>query len=123
MADHFNEIMPESDARVLCIRITKPISYDGFKNNFLPHLESLLKTSGEIRLLVDYADFRGWEAQAALEDFETFFKFGTKIKKMAFVSPPEKEIFKLKINRPLIGGEIRFFNKDELDVALDWVRE
>lgn len=123
MSACYNDIMPESDDRVLCIKVTKPISHEGFTENFMPRIEAMLKKSGEIRLLVYYADFRGWEEQATRDDSLAFVKFGDKVRKIALVAPPEKEVFKAKIKQALVGGETRFFNESELQDALAWIKE
>lgn len=122
MSDCYNEIMPESDDHVLCIKVTKPISHAGFTENFLPRVEAMLAKSGEIRLLVYYADFHGWEEQATRDDSLAYVRFGDKVRKIALVAPPEKEMFKSKIKKPIIGGETRYFNEEELQDALTWIR-
>jgi hypothetical protein len=123
MSEKYNEIMPETDDRTLCIRITKPISPEGLQGNFIPRLDSMLDTHSEIRLLIHYADYKGWEEAATREDGVIILKYGPKIRKIAYVSPPKKEMFKLKINRALIAGEMEFFDNDDLRQALKWVKE
>lgn len=119
--DHFNEIMPETTDRVLCIRVTKPISEDGFRRNFLPRLQPMLDRHGEIRLLIHYASYKGWEEKATRDDLQAIVQYGPKIRKIAMVSPPKKEIFKSKIHSPLVAGEIQVFTEEELSDALTWV--
>ncbi|MBI2235265.1 MAG: STAS/SEC14 domain-containing protein, partial [Micavibrio aeruginosavorus] len=102
--------------------VTKPISHAGFTENFLPRVEAMLAKSGEIRLLVYYADFHGWEEQATRDDSLAYVRFGDKVRKIALVAPPEKEMFKSKIKKPIIGGEMRYFNETELQDALTWIR-
>ena len=90
--EKFNTIMPETTDKVLCIQVDKVISEEGYQQNFLPRIEKMIETYGEIRLLVHYLSFKGWEHDAAKEDMATFALLGKKLKKFALVNPPESEI-------------------------------
>lgn len=120
--DHFNEIMPETDDKAVCIKVTKPITRDGMIRNLKPRVQDMVERHGEIRLLVYYADYHGWEENAVSEDMNYLLQFGGKVRKIALVAPPEKEIFKAKVNQPLIAGETRVFGDEELKDAINWVR-
>ncbi len=120
--DKFNTIMPESDERTLCIRVEKPISKEGYTLNFLPRLNKMIDRTGEIRILVYFQSYHGWEPEAALEDMDATLQFGDKLAKLALVNPPEREVLQRLIKKPLLRGDVRFFDEDELDDALGWVK-
>jgi hypothetical protein len=122
MSEHFNEIMPQSDDRVLCLRITKPITGDGYQQNFITRLDQMIDRHGEIRLLVWYADYKGWEEDAARNNMLSAVQYGQKICKVAMIDPPQSRIIDAKIKAPLLSGEVRIFTATEFDQALDWVR-
>jgi len=121
--EKFNEIMAESDDRVLCVKVHKPISKEGYNENFINRLRTMTERHGEIRLLVYFADFKGWEPEAALDDMAAALQLGSKFRKLALVNPPEKNIMQFKFKRPLFAGEARFFGAEDLDEAIAWVKE
>ncbi len=122
MNEKFNTIMPETTDHVLCMQVDKPISQEGYRDNFLPRLKQMLENTGEIRLLVYFKTFKGWEEGATAFDMETTAKYGKHVKKLAFVNPPEKVMFKTKLQKSMFAGEISYFEETELDRALSWVK-
>lgn len=122
MEHKFNTVMDETDDRAVCIMVDKPISPEGYQQNFMPRVRDLLKNNGEIRILIYYKEFKGWEEEATKFDAEALVQYGQHVKKLAFVNPPEKEVFHKKMVSPLIKGEIKFFSEEELDDALSWVK-
>lgn len=118
----YNIVMPETDDRVLCLRIEKPISPEGYSENFAPRIRAMIKQHGGIRLLIHFKAYQGWEAEAALMDMAGTAEFGQKVIKFAMVNPPKKEMLRHNVNKPLITGETRTFTDDELAQALTWVR-
>ncbi len=120
--EKFNTIMPETTDRVLCIQVDRLISCEGYRENFIPRLEKMIEKYGEIRLLVNYLKFEGWENDAAKEDMFLSVSMGKKIKKLAFVNTPESEIFRRIMIEENISGETKLFSKDQLQEAIDWVK-
>lgn len=118
----YNIVMPETDERVLCLRIEKPISPEGYSENFAPRIRAMIEKHGGIRLLIHFKAYQGWEAEAALMDMAGVAEFGQKVIKFAMVNPPKKELLRHNVNKPLITGEARTFTDDELAQALAWVR-
>lgn len=121
--DKFNTIMPETDDRTLCVMIDKPISGEGYATNFLPRFHDIINRHGDIRLLVYYKAFRGWEKEAAGFDMETTARYGKKIRRLALVNPPESEALQKKLKAPLFDPQaLRLFEEKDLDKALAWVK-
>lgn len=122
MNDKFNRLMPESEGPVLCYEISKPISAEGYEENFLVHVRRILETYGELRLLNYFTAYQGWEEQAAQMDLLAHVDLGKYVTKIAFVNAPEKEIMARLIRKTLIKGQLRFFSKNQLAEAIDWVK-
>ncbi len=120
--EKFNTIMPETTDRVLCVQIDRLISEVGYKENFLPRLEKMIEKYGEIRLLVNYLNFEGWENDAAREDMFSSVSLGRKVKKMALVNTPESEIFRRTMIEENISGETKLFSEEQLQDAIEWVK-
>lgn len=122
MSTKFNTIMPESDDSCLCIQIERKISSEGYKENFIKRIEKMLAVYGEVRLLIYYKSFAGWDKEAAMLDFSFGTRFENKLYKMALVNPPDSEIER-GLSRPdHLKEKIRLFEEHELEEALIWVK-
>ncbi len=122
MNDKFNRLMPESEGSTLCYELSKPITKEGYEDNFLAPALQLINKYGEVRLLLYYTSYKGWEREAAEMDIASHVELGRYLKKLALVNAPEKEIMSRLIKQPLNKGEIRFFKTEQLDAALLWVK-
>ena len=122
MNEKYNTVMPETDDRVICMQVDKPISKEGYRDNFMPRLRAMMDLHGEIRILVYFKQYDGWEEQAAGFDIETSVQYGKYVKKLAFVNPPEKMIFSYKSREPMIHGEMEYFDEEDLNKAIKWVK-
>lgn len=123
MNEKFNTIMPETTDRTLCMMVDRPISADGYRENFLPRVQAILERHGEIRCLIYFKDYKGWEEEAAALNFSDSLKLDQKIKRFAMVNPPPKLIALYTLKRDLIGGETKIFNEGDLEAALEWVNQ
>jgi len=122
VSEKYNIVMPETDDRTVCMEVDKPISKEGYRDNFLPRLQEILDKHGEIRILVYFKTYKGWEEEAVGFDMESTLVFGRHVVKMAVVNPPEKMIFSLKMRQPMIHGDLEFFNEADLQKAISWVK-
>ena len=118
----YNIVMPETNDRVLCLQVEKPISPEGYSENFVPRIRAMLEKHGGIRLLVYYKEHKGWEAQAALMEMGGVAEFGSRVVKFALVNPPKRDMLRYNVQKPLISGETRVFEEDALADALEWVK-
>lgn len=122
MNDKFNRLMPESGGATLCYELSKPISKEGYEQNFLTPALAVINKYGELRLLLNYVDYKGWEAEAAHMDIAAHVELGRYLKKLALVNAPEKEIMSRLIKKPLNDAELRFFKREQLQDAIEWVK-
>lgn len=120
--EKFNTIMPETTDRALCVMIDKPVSLEGYKDNFLPRAHKMIEQYGEARFLVYFKKYQGWEEEAAIMDFAATQTIGGKVNRFAIVNPPPKYIALQTLRKPLMSGETRYFNEDELQDAIIWVK-
>lgn len=121
--EKYNILMPESDDAALCIQVDKPISKEGYEENFCPRMRDMIARHGGVRLLLYFTNYQGWEPEAALTNMGALTEFGPKVIKYAMVNPPNKEILRRKVNGLLISGETRVFEASELQDAIAWVKE
>lgn len=123
MNEKFNTIMPETTDRELCIMIDKPMTADGYRDNFMPRIQKMLEKHNELRILAYFKHYQGWEQEAAMMDFESTPAISSKLRKCALVNPPEKMMIMNALMRPVTLGETRIFREDELAQALAWIKE
>ncbi len=119
----YNRIMPQTTDKVLCIEVEKVISAEGYEENFLPRVKEMIDKYDEVRILVYYKNFKGWEYDAARQDMLTSAELGRKTKKLALVNPPESEVFQRTIKKKIVAGDMKCFNESDFDDALKWVSE
>lgn len=122
MRTKFNTVMPESDDSCLCIQIEQQISSEGYKENFIKRIEKMMAVYGEIRLLIYYKNFSGWDKEAAMLDFSFGARYESKLCKMAMVNPPDSEIARGLSRQDGLKDKIRLFEEHELEEALIWVK-
>ncbi len=120
--EKFNTIMPETTDKVLCVQVDKVFSEEGYKENFLPRVKMMIEKYGEIRVLLNYVEFKGWEHNAAKEDMVSSAALGSKLKKLALVNPPESEIFHRSMKSDILSGETKVFATEKLNEALEWIK-
>lgn len=123
MNEKFNTIMPETTDRELCIMVDRPLSAEGYRDNFLPRIEQMLVKHGELRILVYFKNYQGWEHEAAILDFSSGAEISKKLRKCALVNPPEKMLIMNELRKPITLGEVKIFTEKELSQALAWIKE
>jgi hypothetical protein len=116
-------IYPETDDKTLCVSLHGLISKEDYDKCFFKPLEAFVKKGIKFGLLIHYAeDYKGWTPGAADSSFRSIIDHGKDARKMAYVNPPESKIFQVKMAKPLLGGEVRYFDNDELAEALKWIK-
>lgn len=116
----FNEVMDGCGEKTLCMKITKTITSEGYKKNFLPRINKIIAEYGEVRILIYFQNFKGWEIDAARHDMEAFGRIAKKISKIALVNPPESEVFRRAVKKEILNGELKLFNESDLEQAIEW---
>lgn len=122
MNDKFNIIMDETEGSTLCVQVEKVISAEGYAENFLPRINEIVQKHGELNILIYYKSYKGWEEDAAKQDMVTSALFSKNLKKLALVNPPEKEVFQRTLKNALSKTELKLFNEEDLQKALEWVK-
>lgn len=116
-------VLPETDKRTLCITLKGVVQPDAFKECFLEPLEEIIRHTQNYGLLINYdSAYEGWSKEAAELSFQSIIDYGPQARKLAYVNPPDAKLFQINMTRPLFGGEIRFFDGDQLNEAIKWVK-
>lgn len=122
-AHKFNPLMAESSGNILCFQVDRPISAEGYTENFLPKFRAVVEKYGEARILVYYKHYQGWEVEAADMDLRMGDAVSRYISKVAYINPPQREVFRPQLTKSLWSGELKIFAEDEMDAALAWIRD
>jgi hypothetical protein len=88
----------------------------------VPELERRIDQFGGLRLLIELHDFRGWDIGALWEDLKFDFKHYRDIDRIAIVGENRWHKTGALFARPFTGAEVRYFEKEEIDAAREWVR-
>lgn len=117
-------VLPQTDDQTLCVELSGLVRAEDHKRVLRANLEKVIQRNGFYNLLILYApDFKGWEAGAADQSLRTIMDLAKYGRRRAMVNPTEKIVLMQKVSgEALFGGETRYFNADQFDKALAWVK-
>lgn len=118
------EKLPESSGNILGFRLGGKLSEADYQDLLVPEMERAMKEYPKIRVVWIMEGFEGWTVGGAWEDFLLGLKFST-VEKMATVideSWDEWMTLLFKTFTTLTRTELRFFKKERLAEAWEWIR-
>ena len=86
-----------------------------------PLVEDLITQHGKLDVLLILHEFKGWTAGALWEDVKFDVKHFRDIGKLAVVGEREWEKGMAAFCRPFTTAEIKFFERENLAEAMDWI--
>ncbi len=116
------EIIPVDNKPVFAFKVTGKLT-DADYQIFLPELEKLIRERGPLSLYIELDDFQGWEAKAAWDDLRFGLQHDKDFRRIAVVGDNNWERTGIALTNFFTRAEMRFFNKDESDLAWDWLQE
>lgn len=121
---HSITILPESQGPALCLTLTGIITAADFIAFFEKPLNAILAEHGHYSLFIHYdSGFIRWQEDAADLSFKCIAKCSPKARRCAYINPPESRIMMMRFLDPLMTGEVRYYNQDQYDEALGWIKE
>jgi hypothetical protein len=114
------EITRLHDGKVLIVRATGRLSQEDYRR-YVPEVERLMQQFGRIHILFEMQDFHGWRPGALWEDMKFAAAHFRDISRLAFVGDKKWERGMGTFCRPFTRAEIRYFERDEFDLAREWV--
>jgi len=118
------EKLPESSGNCIGFGIRGKLTEADYLNVLVPELDRLMKVFPKIRVLWVMEDFGGWTVGGAWEDFLLGPKFSA-VEKMATVIDENWDEWitvMFKVFTALTGTEMKFFKKERLAGAWEWLR-
>lgn len=120
---HTITIMPETQGCTLCLRLTGTIAADDFINKFGDRVRDIAEKYNHYDLYILYDEhFEGWSREAADLSFKNIAQYSPKARRLAYVNAPESRILMMKMLKPMMNAEVRYYNLSEKDEALAWVK-
>lgn len=115
-------VLPESEGNLLCVQFSGLVNARDHEKAVSEPIREIIARHGSYRVLILYRNFQGWEPDAADLNMKLILDCAPVCERVAYVNPPEKKILQMKLSQPLVLGEIRFFDADKLQEALDWMK-
>ena len=117
------QFIPVFDGNTIAVRASGKLTLEDFQQ-FFPQLETQIKRLGKISLLFEFDNFSGWDLDAAIDDIKFGMKHLSDFERIAMVGDKSWEHWMALIAKPfLISSEVRYFNRENLQQAWDWLRE
>ena len=117
------QIIPVSEGNTIAVRASGKLSHEDYQK-FIPVLEKQIEEFDKVTLLFEFDNFTGWDLKAAKDDFKFGMKHLADFERIAMVGDKAWEHWMAFIAKPfLISGEVRYFNRENLQDAWDWLRE
>ncbi len=117
----FQEI-PVSEKNIFAFRVSGKLTDEDYKT-FLPRLDVLIRGYGKLSLLFELDDFKGWALDAAWDDLKYGREHEGDFERIAVVGEKRWHRWIVSLAGLLTSTEIRFFDRDDLQLAWDWLRE
>ncbi len=117
----FQEI-PVSEKNIFAFRVSGKLTDEDYKA-FLPRLDELIREYGKLSLLLELDDFKGWALDAAWDDMKYGLEHEGDFERIAVVGEKHWHRWIVKLAGLLTSTEIRFFDRDDLQLAWNWLRD
>ncbi len=117
------QFIPVSEGNTIAVRASGKLSHEDYQK-FLPELEKCIAEYDKVTLLFEFDNFSGWDLDAIKDDFEFGMKQLANFERIAMVGDKTWERWMSFIAKPfLVSGEVKYFNRENLQDAWDWLRE
>ena len=114
------ELNERAGGKVLEVHLTGRLEKEDY-DLFVPVFERLIEEHGKLHLLLILDDFEGWTAGALWQDLKVDFEHWDDIAKLAIVGENRWEKGMADFCKPFTSAEVKFFEKDDLDAAREWL--
>ena len=108
------------DNKALKVTIDGKLDSEDY-SHFVPLVKDLIQQHGKLNLLVILHEFHGWTAGALWEDIKFDVQHYDDIEKLAIVGDKQWESGMAKFCKPFTSAEIRYFEREQLAQAQEWI--
>jgi len=114
--------IPAQEDNIVAFRLSGKLSHADYQA-LLPRLEELIKAHGRISVLLELVDFRGWDLDAARDEFHFGMQHQDDFERIAIVGRGALQHWIALMAKPFTSADVQFFKQDQLGEAWDWLRE
>ena len=115
--------LPHTELDTFCVRYTGIINAQDYKDVCVDIGNAIIEKHGQLRMLIEYVDFLGWEDDAAELNLKTIFYQAPFATRLAYINPTERAVMKSRlILPPKILGVMRVYAAGELEEAVRWMK-
>ena len=105
------------------VKASGKLTHEDYVDHLIPKLEEFIANKDKINALVEINELKGWELQAAWDDFSTGIKHRKDFNKIAIIADQPWIASMVKFFSIFIPGEIKFFDLEDKDKAQVWVQQ
>jgi hypothetical protein len=116
------ELQSAATGKILAVKLSGKLSKEDYET-FVPEVESLIKSQGKIRILLQMHDFHGWTVGALWEDIKFDMKHFKDIERLAMVGDRKWEAGMAAFCKPFTTATVRYFDESEMEAARSWIEE
>ena len=112
----------KNGGKTLEVRVSGKLIHEDYQQ-FVPEFERLVKQHGKIRVLLEMADFHGWEGAALWDNVKFDAKHFSDIELLAMVGEKKWEKGMSVFCKPFTTAKIRYFDKAQAAEARAWLEK
>lgn len=116
------EQLPSGSEKILGFKLSGKL-HDADYKTFVPAVDAAVAKQGAVRLLAQFHDFHGWDAQALWDDIKFSTTHCTKIERIALIGENQWEKWMAAVCKPFTMAKVRSFDAAQIDDAWKWLRE
>ena len=105
------------------IKIFGKLTHEDYVNHLIPKLEEFMESHDQLNIFCEIKGLKGWEWQAAWDDFSIGIKHRKDFDKIAITSDQSWMRPIVKFFSLFIHGEIRFFDDKDKPKAQHWIEK
>ena len=116
------ETLPNSAGACLGFKLSGKLHDEDYKH-FVPIVEAAVKEHGKVRMLAQFEDFHGWDLKALWDDIKFATEYCPKVERIAMVGEKKWEEWMAKVCKPFTMAHVKYFDRQEMEAAWNWLNE
>jgi hypothetical protein len=114
------EKLAEMAAGVVAVKVSGKLDHDAFAK-LSEWIKAAVASQGGCRLLIEFGDFRGWDAEGLADDLRLHLIGSKDVERIAYVGDKAWERTLVDLSKPVTRSPIRYFDFSEMEGAYAWL--
>jgi len=116
------QILVQTEGNVIATKSIEKLTKSDYAS-ILPILINRLQTYKNIRWYFEMENFQGWELKAFWQDVKFDVQHANDFEKIAMVGEKKWQGWMTDLMKPFTKAEIKFFELEERNTALEWIKQ